>query len=60
MLDLNLSEIDGKHYSAVMLRMDPNASVLVITGVVESIANGGPVDGKAAGFLCKPCGPKQF
>jgi PAS domain S-box-containing protein len=54
MLDLNMPEMDGEHCMTEILKMNPMARVLVVTGFPEHVIKGSVVERKAAGVVSKP------
>jgi PAS domain S-box-containing protein len=59
-LDLNMPEMDGEQCLAEIIRLNPKARVLVVTGFLEHVSKGSLVDKNAAGFVSKPYEVKQL
>jgi len=59
-LDLIMPVLDGKKCLAEVLRINPNAKVIIASGYSESQSANGAMAGGAKGFVQKPYNMRQF
>jgi CheY-like chemotaxis protein len=62
LMDRNMPEIDGLSCIKQIIKADPNARIVIVSGYEESGQNGIDIDVKSMikGYLTKPCGTEEL